>query len=555
MHEPNIPTVSQTLAYFLAFISILPIYILLNVKSIDSYRSFFNKIPWMKQYINSRAKIAPNPAIALGLLIGILVCIVMWYGSKKIDFDIIFKPKSSLSWTIQIAFILSALIEEVLKNSFALLFAFLFMGIVKNQRDSNSGRIFSRSVPFIFGGTGLGFAFIENAGYLEGIPISNIAALLFVRGVVSSTVHVAINFNFGLTMLGVNSRNFFKVAFFSYIIAILQHGIFNFFALSSEPLPKFIAHFIMILWAFIALYRMYEKMPETKYRSLRKKEETQGDDKKEDKGTVSPGFAFMFVLDSHSHIRPGLQRPPFHFMNFPLDRSIIDLLSVESHRGTVPERLIDEWDFFESATGTALLESGSLEMKVWDSSVLSGVDNRMFEKILENGIDLTRLKPLRVLEFSPSFTQIWNKNTNGTTANCYIYLSCGLKSSIGRELWISFPHINQSIRWFFLNLAQHDSLYFKEFTPVPVDSKTLGDLMNHYTAILPVPLFDPLRERLKEELKQGAVLPLQILYLQKSDYEFIQKHGAQAYFDVLKELDYSWNNDYHRPGLDRLIEY
>ncbi len=586
MNPSEIPLVSRAFSYIAGIISVLPLFFLLNARAVDRYRAFVHSFAPLERYIakrnrlNTVARFLPSPGILLGILLGFASVFAVDLAGKLLpeEFSKGLGKQDNLTKVAVIAFVLAGMLEEFWKCSLGLMACLIFTRVWRDKpRDGEkdgtlSGLerdrpLFASATPFILGAVGLGFALLENAAYMEGIPVQSLPGMLFARGMASAVLHTAINFTFGLALLNARPGRLGGVVVGAYGLAVLQHGVFNFFALPQGNFPDFLTGVVLISVVFYALWRMYRVMPELKYRALQPERVSESEPAPPPE-EPSPGFVMLLMRDEHARARPELQSPPFEFAEAGLGPDVLEVLARPESPAPAPSIQAKQWEFFQGVVERSLGEG--FHLSVWDSSSFAAASPNAYEGLRERGVDLTSMRPVRILEFAPR--RGYAVGEREFQADRYIYVSCGLGPVLGRELWISFPFPNPLVRWFFLNLATRRELYLKEFRPVPADSSRLGDPRGWYRAFLPVPMLDPARETLKEHLKRAQVpppsgsaprdvfdparwhlsfgaVPAEILFLSGPDLEFIETYGVSDYFFALKHMDYTWANDFRRPGL------
>lgn len=185
------------------------------------------------------------------------------------------RPRSILTQTIHIAFIQAGMIEEAFKSFFILLFGFLFFRDKKNLviPKHPEGILFFHKFLFpmqwsaivvpLAGFTALGFAFIENSYYIGSEISERKIETLLGRTIHSSSIHLLINLCFSLFLLKSNTKESllskFAVIGFAFGLAVIQHGVVDFFLIPSSSLGGWLATAMFVgIWVWVARdYRYY----------------------------------------------------------------------------------------------------------------------------------------------------------------------------------------------------------------------------------------------------------------------------------------------------------
>ncbi len=520
------------------------------------------------------------------------------------EFRLALRPAEPMAMTVQIAFVQAALFEEVSKNGLGLALAMLFCAAPRTGAPGE--RAFLRSTPFLCAGVGLGFAFIENALYIESYMRYGAANILLQRFLISTPVHVLINLGFGLALYTARRGEVPGRAAIGLAIAILWHGVFNFFALPPVAFAQWLAVITNALLAYSVLSNLFRLMPELRYRPLaavdasgaEELEDAQVEPARVPGGARAPvdepveivgasrgvtmrdfaedarfatlleitpppraGFAMALGEDEWGRrVQPATTAPLADADYSFFDDRLRSALFADEYRGPAPRESAAKWDAAEKFWSRVILGTDQAT-RVWDSSCLAASEGSLgdvFEASLRAGLDLGKLTPVRVLEFD-------------APDRC-IYMSAGLANLYGRELIAVWRHPFPAMRWFFLNLAAHapaDAPWLREFGAfLAPSSQFLGDPRGWLQSYLSLPLFDPLAEKLRnpalrlvdgtdEEISLSAQRyeppldesdrPLQILLVPRHEAVFLARFGWEAYFLRLKSRGAAWINDLRRP--------
>ncbi|MBI3394926.1 MAG: PrsW family intramembrane metalloprotease [Spirochaetia bacterium] len=544
------------LAVLGGILSAVPLFLILRSAAVHSYNAvgdFFHRLMRHK---------APGPAVILGLLggalsVGLTILIKRFFFK---DDPFVRMTGDPVNWAAEVAFLYAGLAEEAAKCAVAL----ALLGVVALKRESDGLRrwMVLGSAPFVAGSVGLGFALLENVDYMRAGG-QGVASLFIARSLFAATVHTVIGFNFGLTMLSdgvLRLRN----ALTGLLIAVLWHGLYDFFAIPSGTLSHFISGSFLVLIAAYTALRARSLLPVPAFLPVRERRlhaavvsgasgparPATSSAQRVGLGRQAAGERFFvreFVADPHRNVRPPLASMPFSPDEFPFGgETVRKALLAPEYRGPVPVDDQPRWEAWERAVSRAVTLSSS-DGSVWDTSIFADLvdeDPETYQTLSRAGIDLLELSPLRVIEHGP-----------GPGRPFYTYVTCGLT---GLECWITFPHPFPLVRWLFVQMSllhPVDPMLapgvrggWEPFEPILLDSRSLGDPRGWFKAILPVPLLDPAGPLLLNEVGiQG--LPMELLYLSGHDVEFIREKGLRAYFDTLKAWNVSWMNDFRRKAV------
>ena len=546
MNTENIPTLSSFNALIAALLSVLPLILLINAKSLDVYGPLLSRLSWQRWWNTRRPRAAPGFAVLLGILGGALAALGAVYlgGALLTEIAPLQKPRSRLTWTIQVAFLVAGFVEEFFKCTIALALAFVFCRIKPEIGSRKPGKLFLPSVPFLAGAVGIGFALLENQKYFATAPVYEMPSLFFSRALVSAPVHAAINFHFGLSLLEARRDNIKIVALYSLVFCIHTHGIFDFFALSSEAFPRFIATTIMILMCVIALKRMYSALPETSHRFQASPIPLPP---RKDRD-VPPGYVYAFTRDPHRFYFPPVaerfaEETLFSDATKALPPELTERLLREEHRGLSPPSLEEERKSEEEELREEFPRG---RLHVWDVSVFADRPGEWNRLLKEQGLDLRAFPPLRVLEIAPLSASDPDESGGKPGKNArpepevrrWIYQSSGLREAYGREIRLSFPRpARPGARLFFLRLAQGrvDSplkTFQTVFLPEPWTKERLPAFLT-----LPIPRIAPIRARRAKRPR-----PLEALLLTAREAEIIRKNDATFFLNELKRAGLPWAN-------------
>lgn len=537
------------MAYLAAFFSVLPLYLLLNKKTIDRYSDSLHKQKFFNFWLRFPTGALPRPAMLVGTFFGFLSAyLTAGVGEALIqNYKDLLNSSSFLNQAFQLSFFYASFLEETIKCSLAgiLLYLFAFNRVPREKSSPGVHKEYGqlqKATPFITGAVGLGFSFIENQSYLNGIPSGNLLSAAFTRGLFATTLHTAVNFGFGLGLLKAGKKDLPEKILISYLICIFWHGIFDFFALSNEPLPRFLSSVILILICVSVLKNNFSILPETRSSQLHEILPFKIDE------TIPPGFIIEFLrydrmnrklhqtVDSPFFLSPSL---PSHLPP-SLSSSMEFFIGKGFSESTVPLLQTEYGSRFENIYRKIFPEN-IYQIEIWNSSILKKEENFLSKELLTHGLDITKIEPFYLVEISKKMTQ----------NNDHIYLSCGLAPLFGSEFWIRFPFQFRRVCLLFLHLTSihNQSKVFKEFHATQIDPFWLQDPWYQHAAILGMPLLDPLKSSLLKQVKNEISLPIELFYLSRSEWQIIQKYGLMLFLRLLEENNQILNNNLSHPRI------
>ena len=160
------------------------------------------------------------------------------------------KPTSMLTQTAHAAFIEAGLMEETFK---AILIITLGMLISFDRKTKK----FDHSIVVVAAFIALGFSVIENSMYIsKETDLKRKIDMFMGRTFHSSIIHLLINILFGLFLFKTNSlkgNDKLKLGFAAYLLAILQHGLADFFLIPGSIFGSFVnSAFFAGIWVLVA---------------------------------------------------------------------------------------------------------------------------------------------------------------------------------------------------------------------------------------------------------------------------------------------------------------
>ncbi|PJZ58079.1 PrsW family intramembrane metalloprotease [Leptospira barantonii] len=160
-------------------------------------------------------------------------------------------PKRSghiLTQTAHIAFIQAGMMEEFCKGILILTAGLLFAFDWKTYK-------FKKEMVLIGGFVALGFAGIENANYIFSAKEEDRIAMFVGRTIRSSNAHFLINLCFALAFVKSNhkdTRDRPLFLFLAFLLAVSQHGLFNFFVLPQSRFGGWLSTALFVgIWVWI----------------------------------------------------------------------------------------------------------------------------------------------------------------------------------------------------------------------------------------------------------------------------------------------------------------
>lgn len=163
--------------------------------------------------------------------------------------EVDFKPKktSLLTATAHLAFIQAGMMEETFKILLILLFGY-FQAFRRNMKK------WSRDIVLIGGFVALGFALTENYTYIHK-EVLNKFPMFTGRLLYSSNIHLLINLCFSLFLIKSNelvSGEKFSYILGAFFLAVLQHGVVDFFLIPSSKFGILLSVAMFIgIWVWV----------------------------------------------------------------------------------------------------------------------------------------------------------------------------------------------------------------------------------------------------------------------------------------------------------------
>lgn len=552
---------------------------------------------WLAPRLHPMSSRLLSPAVFCGIAAGALaaLCSATLNHALFPGVSLARQPESPMQLTLQIAFVQAGAIEEISK----ILLAAAVVPLAVWRR----GALLS-SAPFLFGAAGVGFALVEDLLYLRYYSAASPVGMLLAR---SLPVHCLINFAFGLRLIDSTHGGVAWRFFSGLILAILWHGIYDFFALPPVPFAQMLAFAVFLLISVWTLRRFAALYPDRLERTLRPVEEEEWREwrvslppRLRSRGTApsvggfpemppipelaagyqavdrslaraleaapppSEEFAEQFTKHNWAARFVAGQAPPesdYAILGGALQRCIF----AADHRRPAPLHLADEWSRAEAIWSLRIFGHGA-PTRIWDSAALGDTEtelDQIYAEAAAIGADLAQLSPFRLLEYD-------------LDGRC-VYLSIGLNKLYGRELLCSWPHPMPAVRLLYLWLAcfpPEQALWLREFSAFLADqSLQLGEPRNWLRTLVITPCLEPslriyagrgslgalldLDDQTRESapplsgppLSAGEELPLQALLFCQRDGWALSTMGFEAFFGELLRREYSWNNDLRRPSL------
>lgn len=137
-----------------------------------------------------------------------------------------------LTQTIHIAFIQAGMLEETTKIFFILLLAFFL---------AHKNKIWEKEVVLIGSFVAIGFSLSENTSYFYSAKDDALFMTFIGRTVHSVNIHMLINLCFALFLLKSNENKNKLLVPFAIVLAVIQHGVVDFFLLPSAKIGNWLA--------------------------------------------------------------------------------------------------------------------------------------------------------------------------------------------------------------------------------------------------------------------------------------------------------------------------
>ncbi|TGK13115.1 PrsW family intramembrane metalloprotease [Leptospira fletcheri] len=155
---------------------------------------------------------------------------------------------SILSQTLHIAFVQAGMMEEACKSALILIFSYIISFDRKARR-------FLPEVFLIGGFVALGFAGVENYHYIKSANEHDRVATFIARMLKSTNAHLLINLCFSLFLFKSNFKEGgekAKYLGYAFLLAVVQHGLFDFFVLPNGRFGSWIATALFVgIWVWI----------------------------------------------------------------------------------------------------------------------------------------------------------------------------------------------------------------------------------------------------------------------------------------------------------------
>jgi len=211
----------------------------------DLFLAFLSIMPWgLALFFFQPGKSSRKLKIVLfALLMGFISTRLILYFHPIIWPEVDFKPRktSMLTATAHLAFIQAGMMEETFKILMIFILAYFF-GYEKRKS------IWTRDVVLIGAFVALGFALTENYTYIHKESLNKFQ-MFTGRFLYSSNIHLLINLCFVLFLLKSNtevqSQDRFSYLFKAFFLAVIQHGVVDFFLIPSSKFG---------IWLSVALF-------------------------------------------------------------------------------------------------------------------------------------------------------------------------------------------------------------------------------------------------------------------------------------------------------------
>lgn len=212
-------------------------------------------LPWgFTVYYFQPAKISKKLFISiLALLVGILSTEIILSLHPVFWPEVNFKPKktSVLSQTVHIAFIQAGMMEETFK-------VLGILGLSYILAFNRSLKQWTKEVVLVGAFVALGFSLVENYVYIHKETSKFLVFNTFMgRAIFSSNIHLLINLCFALFVYKTNFEETLRdkvlLVVYAFFLAVIQHGIVDFFLLPSSKFGTWLATaFFSGIWVWVA---------------------------------------------------------------------------------------------------------------------------------------------------------------------------------------------------------------------------------------------------------------------------------------------------------------
>lgn len=188
--------------------------------------------------------------VIAALIAGIISTQVIIYISGWLWPDVDFQPRriSILSQTVHLAFIQAGMMEETFKILFIMILSLVFAFDFKLRQ-------WKIECILIAGFVALGFSLVENYIYIAKQTEEARFSTFLGRAVYSSNIHLLINLCFALFMIKSNfqfNREKIVYLFYGYVLAIIQHGVVDFFLLPVSRFGNWVATALFVgIWVWV----------------------------------------------------------------------------------------------------------------------------------------------------------------------------------------------------------------------------------------------------------------------------------------------------------------
>lgn len=214
--------------------------------------AIFSIFPWgfALYTLHPVSKTKKRFLLLIALLAGILSTKIILELSGILWPDVNFRPRriSLLSQTVHMAFIQAGMMEETFKILFIMLLSLVFAYDFDNKK-------WKIECILVAGFVALGFSLVENYIYISKQISGTIFSTFIGRAIYSSNIHLLINLCFALFMIKSNfqlGRDKLIFILYGYILAIIQHGVVDFFLLPASRFGNWVATALFVgVWVWV----------------------------------------------------------------------------------------------------------------------------------------------------------------------------------------------------------------------------------------------------------------------------------------------------------------
>ncbi len=263
----------QWIGYLMGFLSVAPMMLLMSAKTVKEYGGLLGAVWKRHMQDTGREQKLMSLAVLAGMGAGLAsIPVVHWiYEVFFPGLETFFRPREPVSVVVFISFVQAGLLEEVAKIGLAFPVALLvsYRSFVVGDGPPEKQRPFHKSVPFVFAGSGLGFALLENSGYIQAFGDLSPGGIFVGRALFATSVHTMLNLYAGLIIYDSNRANVIGRSAVALGAAILLHGVYDFCALPQGTFPGLLTGLCVVVIFYLTATKLYRTLPECVHHPLR----------------------------------------------------------------------------------------------------------------------------------------------------------------------------------------------------------------------------------------------------------------------------------------------